>query len=86
MDFGDAIRALKDPVSKRVTRAGWNGKGMYLMYVGAQDWNMDPPAADERESDLALSPFIAMRTATGTLVPWLASQSDLLAEDWQPVE
>ena len=86
MDFGDAIRALKDPVSKRVTRSGWNGKGMYLLYVGASDWDMNPPHLDERGSALEPAPFIAMRTASGTLVPWLASQADILAEDWQIVE
>lgn len=54
-----------------VRRAGWNGKGMYLWYVQPDDL-----------SDMSL-PYIAMHTAQGDAVPWLASQTDLLATDWE---
>lgn len=68
MDFGDAIRALK--AGKRVARAGWNGKGMWLE-------GQFPDA----HSKMTL-PYIYMKTADGNLVPWLASQTDMLSEDW----
>jgi hypothetical protein len=68
MDFGDAIRALK--AGSRVARAGWNGKNMWLM--------LQVPDA---HSKMTL-PYIFMRTACGNNVPWLASQTDVLGEDW----
>lgn len=66
--FGDALQALKQ--GKRVYRNGWNGKGMWLA--------LQVPDA---HSKMTL-PYIYMSTVTGDLVPWLASQSDILAEDW----
>lgn len=71
MDFGDAIRNLK--LGNRVSRAGWNGKGMWL---GLQ--------VPDEHSKMGL-PYIFMSTVTGQLVPWLASQTDVLAEDWSTV-
>ena len=72
MDFGDALRALK--FGCRVTRAGWNGKDMWL--------ELHFPDA----GGLMTLPYIYMKTVQGDLVPWLASQTDLLAEDWSIVE
>jgi len=68
MDFSQALESLKD--GSRVSRIGWNGKGMYL-YI---------PGRAERGH---FEQFIAMKTADDKLVPWLASQTDILAEDWQ---
>jgi hypothetical protein len=68
MNFGDAIRALKE--GKRVSRTGWNGKGMWL--------ELQRP---DVHSKMTL-PYIYMKTAQDDLVPWLASQTDVLAEDW----
>ena len=79
-DFGQALRELKAHV--RVQRVGWNGKGMFLIYVGADDWNADSPGMGEEEGAAETAPFIAMKTADNKLVPWLASQTDMLAEDW----
>lgn len=81
MDFGDAIRSMK--AGKRVSRAGWNGKGMWLRLAG-------PYIVDQLPGDLetALKTsllFIEMRTADVQFVPWLASQTDMLAEDWAEV-
>jgi hypothetical protein len=67
-DFGKAVEALK--AGKRVHRAGWNGKGMYL--------ELQVP---DQHSKMTL-PYIYMKTVQGDLVPWLASQTDVLAEDW----
>ena len=68
MDFGHAITALK--AGARVTREGWNGKGMWL--------ELQKP---DEHSKMTL-PYIYMKTADNNLVPWLASQTDMLSEDW----
>ena len=81
LSFGDAIAALKEGL--RVERAGWNGKGMWLIYIGGNEYDVDAPL---RFNTTELSPYIAMKTADNKLVPWLASQTDVLAEDWQIVE
>jgi Protein of unknown function (DUF2829) len=72
MNFGQALGFLKDNGSK-ATRAGWNGKGMWI--------ELQRPT-EESKMDL---PYIYFKTADGYLVPWVASQSDLLAEDWKLV-
>lgn len=85
MKFGQAIEALKD--RKKVARNGWNGKGMFLYYVPAASY---PPLTDIAKSafngeDVPYGAYIAMKTAQGNVVPWLASQTDVLAEDWEVV-
>ena len=72
MNFGQAIEALKQ--GKKVARAGWNGKGMYL--------ELQRPDA---HSKMTL-PYIYMYTAQGDNVPWLARQTDMLSDDWVTVE
>jgi hypothetical protein len=69
MNFGDAISALKE--GTRVSRTGWNGKGMWL--------ELQRPDAHSRMT----FPYIYMKTAQDDCVPWLASQTDMLAEDWE---
>lgn len=71
LNFGDALALLKD--GKRVARAGWNGKGMWLQLQRPDD-----------HSKMTL-PYIYMSTAQGDLVPWLASQTDVLSEDWEHI-
>ena len=70
--FGTALVGLK--LGRRVSREGWNGKGMWL--------ELQRPDA---HSKMTL-PYIYMRTAQGDFVPWLASQTDILAVDWTFVE
>lgn len=72
MDFGLALHNLK--MGKKVSRTGWNGKGMWI--------HLQTPDAHSKMS----LPYIYMRTADAKLVPWLASQTDVLAIDWQLVE
>lgn len=81
LSFGDAVAALKEGL--RVARKGWNGKGMWLNLIHGQNYDVDAPL---RFNTTELSPYIAMKTADNKLVPWLASQTDVLAEDWQIVE
>ena len=71
MKFGEAIESLKHRA--KVSRSGWNGKGMYL--------ELQVPDA---HSKMTL-PYIYMKTADNNLVPWLASQTDILSEDWEIV-
>lgn len=85
MDFGQALAALRD--GKRVARSGWNGRGMWLMLVPADDWrtSVGPNAHHPtlRGQTPHRLPWIAMKTVDGGLVPWVASQTDLLATDWE---
>ncbi|WP_372395303.1 DUF2829 domain-containing protein (plasmid) [Azospirillum sp. HJ39] len=94
MDFGQAIRALK--AGKRVARAGWNGKGMWLALPcsGSREvpahgfWSEHNRRHAEQSGGYAtVLPSITMKTATDEiLMGWLASQTDMLAEDWCVVE
>jgi hypothetical protein len=80
LDFGAAIRRLKR--GQRVARVGWNGKGMWLtlFHVSSAIYS----AGDG--THYSVLPCIAMKTADGKLCPgWLASQTDMLAEDWMVV-
>lgn len=73
MDFGDAIKAIRR--GQRVARDGWNGKGMYLFLGHPSVVPIDP---------LPIVPAVCMKTAQNTIVVgWLASQTDLLSDDWQ---
>jgi hypothetical protein len=96
MDFGGAIAALK--AGKKVARKGWNGKGMFLwLKPGTEiksEWCKDPELkklADENGGTITGLPTICMYTHDSTgrkaiLTGWLASQSDMLLEDWIIVE
>lgn len=91
-NFGKAIELLKS--GKKVARKGWNGKDMYLtMVVATCDYAVDsniefadiavPCIKSEYPSYIPTDPYIVMRTAQKTAQPgWLASQADMLAEDW----
>lgn len=86
MNFGDAITQLK--AGQRVQRAGWNGKNMFLIYVdGTKDAKLKEGTPYEKALNsniVTINPHIDMYTATGEFQPgWLASQTDMLAEDWQ---
>ena len=69
--IGWAVKQMQDGC--RVAREGWNGKNMYL--------ELQVP---DTNSKMTL-PYVYMRTAQGDLVPWLCSQTDLLATDWTVV-
>jgi len=78
MSFGHAIVAAKS--GHKIARAGWNGKNMFLQFV--ENWTF----TNGKDDNAKCLPFICMRTAQGDDVPWLASQTDVLAEDWTIVE
>ena len=95
MTFGMAIEAMKR--GKKVARKGWNGKGMWLC-VPLKDGPRQIPAVGiwgkpnaeyaEQNGDTAkVMPYVTMKTADGSIVMgWLASQTDMLSEDWTVVE
>ncbi len=81
MDFGDAINDLKKGF--KVARKGWNGKGIFIELQVPDEYSK------------MTQPYIYINTtglqttnpdAPKSLVPWLASQTDMLAEDWITVE
>lgn len=81
MNFGEALQSLKD--GYKVQRQGWNGKGMYLYYVPAQSYPAVTEIARKEFGDtVPYGAYIAMKTAQNNVVPWLASQTDVLSEDW----
>lgn len=83
MDFGLALQEIKR--GNRVARLGWNGKGMFVFLVPGSTFqvNRAPLLGIYPEgTTINYQSHIDMRTADGSIVPWLASQSDLLAEDW----
>ncbi len=83
-NFGHAVFLLK--AGFRVARSGWNGKNMFLFLVGGSEnltVNREPLISILGEgATFNYQPHVDMFTADGTIVPWLCSQSDMLAEDW----
>jgi hypothetical protein len=91
-DIGWAVHMMRE--GHTVRRAGWNGKGMWIALSG-REGKMDIPAIyfwSEKAREYAMHhggyatvlPCIIMKTATGEiLMGWLASQTDLLADDWE---
>lgn len=84
MTFGQAIEAMKR--EHYVARAGWNGKGLRLALVGKGG------CLEHGFSEVSTLPYIVIiypndaKTTPGAIVPWLASQTDMLSEDWEIVE
>lgn len=78
LSFGLAVEALK--MGHRVARTGWNGKGMWLLLIPKSHWE-----TTRGLEELDGLPWIGMKTVDEKFVPWLASQTDVLADDWQIV-
>lgn len=85
LNFGNALTALRQ--GSRISRKGWNGKSMYLIYFSPVAHGMETLKVYDCElgTEKPLCPFILMKTADDMYVPWLASQSDILADDWSVV-
>lgn len=87
LTFGYAIEALK--LGGKVARKGWNGKNMFLFLVPGSTFqvNRKPLLGIYPEgTTVNYCPHIDMKTADEKVVPWLASQTDVLAEDWEIVQ
>jgi anaerobic ribonucleoside-triphosphate reductase len=95
MNFGHALEELKK--GNKVARQGWNGKGMFIYLVEGQTVNIEKLRNEaskhfEVEKDLnrgkrvKINSHIDMKAADGSIVVgWLASQTDMLADDWEVV-
>jgi Protein of unknown function (DUF2829) len=87
--FGEAIKALKQ--GKKVARKGWNGKDMYLSFKVGYPNGVPANESHAKAHNIGVGdiivydPYIEMRTTSGSFVPWVASQTDILAEDWEEV-
>ncbi len=82
--FGWALEALKSGF--KVAREGWNGKGMFLFLVPGSTFKVDraPLLGIYPEgTQINYCSHIDMKTADDKVVPWVANQTDVLAEDWQ---
>lgn len=96
LTFGLALEALKK--GAKITRAGWNGKGMWVTLSGVANINTSVPAkklwnphnqefARQNGGAAEVQPCFTMKTAQNTIqMGWTASQSDMLAEDWMILE
>lgn len=93
-NFGQAIEMLKQ--GKKVARSGWNGKGMFVFMTSGKVLDIENDdiwtknirdVAISNGGTVELLPYLAMKTADNKIqIGWLASQSDVLAEDWEVVE
>jgi len=88
MDFSNALALAKG--GERIARKGWNGKGMWVAmspgFTLTADRIVTPTIAREvGDGEGTFLPYLMIRTVDGMFVPWVISQSDVLAEDWAPV-
>jgi len=90
LSFSDALNELKMGV--KISREGWNGKEMWLAYQPGYPDGIPINVNTAKATGLPQGtickflPYIMMKTAEGSFVPWLASQTDILAIDWTTVE
>ena len=81
--FSEALTWLKN--GYKVARTGWNGKEQFVYLVPEGAYKPCTPAAEQITNSDGLVPYgayLAIKTAQGNVVPWMASQTDLLANDW----
>ncbi len=88
MNFSEALAACK--AGSRICRSGWNGKNMWVAFSPGfelpPEQIFSPPIREHVGNGTGtFLPYLMMLTAQGDFVPWLVSQTDLLAEDWQVV-
>lgn len=86
-NFSEALEDLKK--GRAVSRSGWNGKHMFLYLVPEGSYPARTDVAKSYFGENSFVPYgayIAMKTAQENVVPWLASQTDILADDWDIVK
>lgn len=87
LNFGQALELIKS--GHLLQRAGWNGKNMYVFLVPGSTFTVNRPpllGIFDEGTEINYCPHIDMKTADGKIVPWLASQTDVMAEDWGVLE
>lgn len=82
-DFGEAIKRVKD--GERVARAGWNGKDQYVELAKAISYTNASGEIVNAEHDAIGNQALAFVGTSGVQLGWLASQADMLADDWHIV-
>lgn len=92
--FDEAIRLLK--AGEKVSRSGWNGKGMFIWMAGGSvnpaekmlgSWFAPYTTTVPSGERVVVNPFLCMKASDGSIVVgWLASQTDMLAEDWGVIQ
>ena len=82
-NIGWAVERMHD--GDRVCRSGWSGKGMWLALQLPPVHGARSPQGVTKSAVLMTAPYVYMKTADDKLVPWLCSQTDLLATDWELV-
>ena len=82
MNFSGALEMLKR--GNKIARKGWSGKGMWLQLVEMDFYSVLSDKIDgiKTGAEWNLLPWIGMKTADNKFVPWLPSQTDILATDW----
>lgn len=83
MNFSKALEELKK--GNKVSREGWNGKGMFLFLVPGSEFKVSRPpllGIYPEGTEIKYHAHVDMKTAQGDVVPWLCSQTDMLADDW----
>lgn len=83
MNFSQALDEIK--AGKKVSRSGWNGKNMFVFMVPGSTFTVNRPpllGIYPEGSEINYQGHVDMKTANGTIVPWICTQSDLLATDW----
>lgn len=86
LTFSEALDLIK--AGKRLARAGWNGKGMFVFLVPGSTFKVNRPpllGIYPDGTEVNYHAHVDMRTADGQIVPWLCSQTDMLANDWEVV-
>lgn len=84
MDFGEAIKLVKE--GKKVARQGWNGKNQYIELATNISYINTDKGTINAEHEAIGNKAIAFVGTSGVQLGWLASQADMLAEDWRIVE
>ena len=84
MDFGEAIKLIKE--GKKVARQGWNGKNQYIELATNISYINTDKETINAEHEAIGNKAIAFVGTSGVQLGWLASQADMLAEDWRIVE
>lgn len=87
MKFGEAVEAMRQ--GRCVRRQGWNGKGMFAFLVPGSKFVVNRPpllGIFPPGTEVTYEPHIDMYTAQKTVVPWLASQTDVQSSDWELVD
>jgi hypothetical protein len=86
MNFGQALDVVR--TGHRIARSGWNGQGMWIVYQKGYPDGIAINANTAQATGIAegtvcvFQPYLMLKTVQDTFVPWVASQSDILAEDW----